>query len=138
MPLPVDSGCFAALRSATRAPAASPLHWLFPPPVMLSSQTLTWLAPPADRSLLRCHLITEAFSDPLSKTAPQTLSSLSALFYSLPLTFYICSGLVLYCLSVPLDCKCHKNRSCFCSLWNLQCLEQPRLIGGAWKYLLHK
>lgn len=70
VPLPVDAGCFAALRSATRAPAASPLHWLFPPPVMLSSQTLTWLAPPADRSLLRCHLIAEAFSDPLSKTAP--------------------------------------------------------------------
>lgn len=51
VPLPVDAGCFAALRSATRAPAASPLHWLFPPPVMLSSQTLTWLAPPADRSI---------------------------------------------------------------------------------------
>lgn len=64
------------------------------------------------------------FLTSLSKTMPHTQSPRLLYLYSQLLTFYICSGLVLYRLYLPLDYKCLKNKGLFfvhcrvSSAWN--------------------
>lgn len=98
------SVCFSNTPSTS---SSGPLPMLFPPPAVLFLQTRAWPALPLHSDLLKCILLREAFSMPLSCRGPGTHPATG------PIPEFVCSITAAHDISItvgcylllPLDCR---------------------------------